>query len=242
MRINKFLAQCGLGSRRQVEKLILAGEIKVNGQIITDLATTIQPNVDHVKYAERTLNPVDSEPQVWMFHKPLDCLCTRSDPAGRKSIFEYLEHCPPPFQAVGRLDRMTTGLLLITNDGKLSEILMHPRYEIPRIYEVVVEGHWDEKHREQLSKGVEMKEGGTGKAEVKSTKQLKNNQVNLVLELKRGKKREIRYSLQALGYKVITLKRTAIANLSLGDLKPGQSRLLDRKELNALKEFVKGLS
>ena len=233
MRINQYLARCGMGSRRQVEKLVEDGRVAVNQMLIADLALRVDPECDVVSVDNTIVRP-RAEHAVWMFNKPLGLLCTREDPGGRPTIFEHLAHLPSPFQAVGRLDRDTSGLLLITNDGYLAQALMHPKFEVPRYYRVVVEGRWQHDYAERLKNGVEMREGGTGKADVLQVETLDGSRVQLQLCLKRGKKREIRYSLQALQLKVVTLQRTGLAHLQLGALEAGACRQLGAEELAQL--------
>lgn len=238
IRINRFLANCGLGSRRQVESLVASGVVSLNGNVITDLSTRIDPEKDTVKVHNKIIEQDLSEKQIWMYHKPLHCLCTRDDPRGRRTIFHDLKHLPAPFQAVGRLDQNSTGLLLITKRGELSQALMHPKYEIAKIYEVMVEGQWTPAKARQLKQGVQMREGGLGKALVLDAESSQQGQTFLRLELRHGKKREIRYCMEALGMKVLSLHRTHLGPLELGDLKAGQSRALTDLEIQALEALV----
>jgi 23S rRNA pseudouridine2605 synthase len=234
LRINRFLANCGLGSRRQVESLVSSRRVSVNGEVVSDLSARIDTAKDIVQVDGKKVQPDVNEQQVWMYHKPLNCLCTRDDPKGRRTIFEDLPHLVAPFQAVGRLDQNSTGLLLITKRGDLSQALMHPKYEISKIYEVLVEGKWSRDKEKQLAQGVEMREGGEGKALVLSADSRSPSQTFLRLELRRGKKREIRYCMEALQMKVLSLHRTQLGPLKLGALKPAQSRALSDSEIQAL--------
>lgn len=238
LRINRFLANCGLGSRRQVESLVASGEVSINGRVVSDLSTRIEPSKDVVEVRGKRVQQNLNDQQVWMYHKPLNCLCTRSDPKGRRTIFDDLKHLPAPYQAVGRLDQNSTGLLLITKRGDLSQALMHPKYEIPKIYEVLVEGDWNLEKEKKLAKGVKMREGGYGKALVVNAEVRSAHQIFLKLELRRGKKREIRYCMEALEMKVLSLHRTKLGPLSLGKLKAGQSRALSESEIKALEALL----
>jgi len=234
IRINRFLANGGLGSRRRVEELVRSGRVRKNGEVITDLITRVDPLVDVIEVDGEIVLSQYSEHALWMYHKPLNCLCTRDDPKGRPTIFEKLPHLTPPFQAVGRLDQNSTGLLLISRDGKLSQKLMHPSYEITKIYEVLVSGHWSREKVQQLDKGVQMKEGGEGKAKVLKAEVRNNGETFLSLELRRGKKREIRYSMEALEMQVLSLHRVALGPLVLGELEVGACRPLEKAEIEAL--------
>jgi len=241
IRINRFLADSGLGSRRYVEELVRKGRIELNGAVVTELGTRIDPTKDVVFFDGKKLSDRQSGEDVWLFHKPLNCLCTRDDPKGRKTIFSILKHLPPPYQAVGRLDQNSTGLLLITRRGELAQSLMHPKYEISKKYEVMVMGKWNKEKEAKLKEGVMMREGGEGKAIVLDTKPIHPTKTFLALELKRGKKREIRYSMEALGMKVTALHRIALGDLKLGPLKAGESRALKTKEVQALESLIKRL-
>ncbi len=234
-RINRYLADCGLGSRRQVEALITAGRVFVNGSRVIELSTRVDPQCDLVQFDGRELKPASPQSNTWLFHKPRGCLCTRSDPRDRPTIWQHLSHLPPPYQAVGRLDFDSSGLLLITSDGELAQRLMHPRYQVSKIYEVRARGPWDQNKQQALEAGVEMKEGGTGKAEtLKSSWVSRGEVVDLRLRLRRGKKREIRYSLAALEMEVLRLHRVQLGKLKLADLPCSQARCLAEAELKLL--------
>lgn len=234
-RINRYLADCGLGSRRQVEALITAGRVRLNGCLVAELSSRVDPECDRVEFDGRSLKPTTQQTCTWLFHKPRGCLCTRSDPRGRPTIWQHLSHLPPPFQAVGRLDFDSSGLLLITNDGDLAQRLMHPRFEVSKIYEVRARGPWDQSKERSLETGVEMREGGTGKAETLNRSWVSPGKVvDLRLRLRRGKKREIRYSLGALDMEVLRLHRVQLGKLKLAGLAKSKARCLTEAELKLL--------
>ena len=237
MRINRFLASCGLGSRRNVESLIDEKRVFIDGELCLNKATQVEIGKSIVKVDDKRVSLSEDSDDTWIFNKPAGFLCTREDPQNRKSIYEFLSHLPPPYQAVGRLDKNTRGLLLITKDGELSNFLMHPRYEIKKRYEVRVNGNWKPSFSEKLQKGVQMKEGGSGRMKVLEETKLREGLFHLILELKEGKKREIRYSLEALHLKVVDLQRTHIEFLNIKGLKEGQSRALNDNELKKLEEL-----
>ena len=239
VRINRYLADGGLGSRRQVESLVAAGEVSINGEVVVDLSRRVLPSDEVVVRGEQVKAEGKQESlDVWMYHKPRGLLCTRTDPEGRPTIWEDLSHLPPPYQAVGRLDQDSSGLLLVTNDGQLANLLMHPRHEVSKTYEVRAHGQWSKEKRIQLSKGVKMKEGGVGQAEVVRAVP-KGSRVDLKLLLKHGKKREIRYCLEALGLEVELLHRVKLGSLGLNDLLLGRSRKMSPSEVEQLKDSVK---
>ena len=238
VRINRFLANAGLGSRRGVEALIRLGKVRVDGEILEDMSFKVNPLVHQVEVEGKTIlssKKSHGEGDVWIYHKPRGPPCTREDPMGRKTIWDDLAHLPPPYQAVGRLDGESRGLLLISRRGDLRERLMHPRYEVEKIYRVIAMGKWSPLKASKLEKGVEMEEGGEGKAEVLSEVSVKGG-IELLLRLRRGKKREIRYSLRALGMEVEDLHREKVLFLELGDLPAGKSRPLKENEMNHLLE------
>jgi 23S rRNA pseudouridine2605 synthase len=241
IRINRYLADAGLGSRRGVEELIRSGKVKIDGEVLSDLAFRVDGDVHRVEVAGKLISSeskkTGSEAQVWIYHKPRGPLCTRTDPMGRSTIWEDMSHLPPPYQAVGRLDGDSRGLLLISRRGDLTERLMHPRYEVEKIYRVEAKGRWSESKVSKLEAGVEMEEGGEGKAEVLEQRPMKGG-VELLLRLRRGKKREIRYSLKALEMEVTDLLREKLLFLELGDLPEKGSRPLSEGEMSQLLEKV----
>lgn len=238
LRINQYLAKCGFGSRRKVEELILDHKVQLNGVEVESMSTQVDPEKDIVLVEDKTATLKRELEETWMFHKPTGCLCTRTDPKGRPTIFQYLPQLAPPYQSVGRLDQNSQGLLLITRNGDLSHALMHPKYEISKIYEVIAQGIWKKSYIKELENGVVMKEGGIGKAKVLSQNPIDHQKHFLTLELKRGKKREIRYSLASLNLKVISLKRISIDFLQLGELKEGDARPLSNHENNLLNKLI----
>jgi len=228
MRLNRFLASAGLGSRRGVEELIKSGRVKINGRAVTDLATQVSPE-DSVKvgsrlvHAERTLTAA--------LYKPPGYVCTAKDERDRKTIFDLLpKHWPRVFH-VGRLDKESEGLLLLTNDGDLSLALTHPRFHIDKEYEVGLDRAFEPKHREKLLRGFRI-EGGFAKIEEIST--LAPQFLKVVL--RQGIKRQLRLMFYELGYEITRLRRVRIGPLKLGKLRPGEWRLLTSAEVAALKK------
>ncbi|MDB6152870.1 MAG: rsuA [Chthoniobacteraceae bacterium] len=227
MRLNRFLASAGLGSRRSVEEIIKSGRVKINGRPVTDLATQVGPE-DSVKvgtkvvHAEQTLTAV--------LYKPRGYLCTADDELERRTIFELLPEGWPRVFHVGRLDKESEGLLIVTNDGDLSLALTHPSHQIEKEYEVGIDKPFDSEHREKLLKGIRI-EGGLAKAEYVNvvTPQL------LKLTLRQGIKRQIRLMCYTLGYEVTHLRRIRVGPLRIGAMRPGEWRILNDKEIAALK-------
>jgi 23S rRNA pseudouridine2605 synthase len=226
VRLNRYLASCGHGSRRSCDELIRSGRVTVNGGIVTDLATRVGPG-DVVAVDGRTCR--QSERVVLMLHKPKGVICSKVDLADRPTVFQLLPPHLPQLFYVGRLDVDSEGLLLMTNDGDLAERISHPRNKLPKVYEVVLDRPFDMKLRAALIRGVET-EFGFGRME--SVDPLPGTRVRVVLC--QGLKRQVRLMFRKVGFKVLGLKRTQIGGLKLGTLKPGQWRMLEPRDMKAL--------
>jgi 23S rRNA pseudouridine2605 synthase len=227
MRINRFLAASGLGSRRSCEELILTGSVSINGQICQNLATEVSEE-DFVKVGSRRILP--EKPFHVLLHKPRGYLCTASDTHDRRTIFELLPGKWPRLFHVGRLDRDSEGLLILTNDGDLALRLTHPRYKIEKEYEVLLDRPFDAAaDAPRLLRGVTI-EGGRAKAE--SVRQLSPMLLRIVL--RQGLKRQIRLMLYKVGYEVKRLIRIRIGPLRLTELRAGEWRALTPAEVKAL--------
>jgi len=228
MRLNRFLAASGLGSRRSCEELILAGQVTINGQICQNLATEVSDQ-DFVKIGSRRVQP--EKPLYVLLHKPRGYLCTASDTHDRRTIFDLLPGHWPRLFHVGRLDRDSEGLLIMTNDGDLGLHLTHPRYKIEKEYEVLLDRPYDAaKSTPKLLQGVNTEHG---RARADSVRQL--SPVLLRIVLRQGLKRQIRVMLYKAGYEVKRLIRIRIGPLRLTELKAGEWRLLTAAEVKALR-------
>jgi len=226
MRLNRFLASAGLGSRRSCEELIRTGQVTVNGVLCETLATTVSPT-DVVKVSNHVLHTVASA--TILLHKPPGFLCTASDTHERRTIFELLPPNFPRLFHVGRLDRESEGLLLLTNDGDLSLKLTHPKYKVEKEYEVVLDRAFDFELTTKLLNGMSI-EGGWAKAE--SVYKLGSTKLKVIL--KQGLKRQIRLMFYALGYEVKRLVRVRIGPLQMQNMPSGSWRVLTQKEIDAL--------
>jgi 23S rRNA pseudouridine2605 synthase len=227
MRLNRFLASAGLGSRRGVEELITSGQVRINGQVVTDLATQVAPG-DAVKVGSRLVRSEQTLTAV--LNKPRGVVCTASDELDRKTLFALLPQNWPRVYHVGRLDKESEGLLIVTNDGDLSLALTHPRYKVDKEYEVLIDKPFDPKDREKLLRGFHIM-GGRAKCE--RVEQL--GPQHLRLTLNQGIKRQIRLMLYELGYEVERLVRTRLGPIKIGEMRPGEWRMLTGKEVAALK-------
>ena len=235
-RLNKFLASCGVASRRESEKLILDGRVKVNGKVVTELGTQVNENNDRVMVDGNLVKPVADYSYIMMY-KPKGCVTTLKDDKGRKTVYSYLEDLNiPHLVPVGRLDYDTEGLLLLTNDGELVHALTHPSHEVPKTYVVKVEGEIPEHKLAQLRKGVEIDGVKTAKAKVKLV-EFKDNISRFEMTIHEGRNRQIRKMFEAVGEEVIFLKRISVGNVRLGGLARGTYRYLNDDEIEYLKKL-----
>jgi len=226
VRLNRFLAAAGLGSRRHCDELIAAGRVTVNGQACTNFGTQIETG-DHVKVDHKLVRP--KETLTILLHKPAGFVSTRRDPHARDTVFDLL---PAKFSRlfnVGRLDAQTQGLLLLTNDGDLAQHLTHPRYKVEKEYEVMLDRLWDPTLAEKLRRGIFL----DGKrARLTSVQQFGPTRLRVVLQ--QGLNRQIRRMFYEIGYEVKRLVRTRLGHLRLGDLPRGSWRPLTKSELAKL--------
>jgi 23S rRNA pseudouridine2605 synthase len=223
-RLNKFLASTGLGSRRAVEELILAGRVTVNGEA-AGLATRVSPG-DDVRLDGR---PVTAEATICLLlHKPAGVVTTAADTHGRRTVLDLVQS-PLRLFPVGRLDMETTGVLLLTNDGELAHRLMHPRHGVEKTYRARVRGHPDQAALERLRTGVDLDDGVTAPAVVALAAD-----GTIELTIQEGRNRQVRRMCEAVGHPVVQLHRSRYAGLEVGDLLPGEWRQLAPGEVSAL--------
>lgn len=227
IRLNRYLAAAGLGSRRSVEALISEGRVKINGKPVEGLGTLVAVG-DVVKVGSKTVSPQETVHAV--FFKPKGVLCTAEDERDRPTIFNYLPDDWPRVYHVGRLDKDSEGLLIVTNDGNLSLALTHPRFKVEKEYEVTLDKPFNPVHAAKLLKGFHI-EGG--RAKMDSLAQTAPNKLRVTLS--QGIKRQIRLMLYDCGYEVENLRRTRIGTVRILKLRPGMWRMLSAKELSDLK-------
>ena len=225
MRLNAYLARAGVASRRGAEELIRAGRVRVNGAP-AGLATFVEAG-DRVELDGRELAP---QPLAYvLLHKPAGIVTTARDPHGRPTVVGLVGH-ELRLMPVGRLDADTTGALLLTNDGPLAHRLMHPRYEVEKVYEAEVEGEPDEEALRRLAGGVELDDGPTAPARVRRL-----GPARLELTLHEGRKHQVKRMCAAVGHPVVRLHRSVYAGLDLDGLGPGAWRELRRAEVERLR-------
>ncbi|MFH1675951.1 MAG: pseudouridine synthase [bacterium] len=243
MRINRFLARAGIASRRDSEKLIESGRIAVNGETVRELATKIKVNEDIVTLDGNRINLITD--LAFKFYKPRNMVCTLNDPQGRQSLGKFLESKEIPFGVVpaGRLDKDSEGLLILTNDGELLNRLIHPRYEVKKIYRVLIDRWPIESDLDTLRKGVKCA-GFIAKPIFitrmgPQTRDDENPTVGYWLEfiMGEGKKREIREMMGVVKYGVLRLVRIKHGPISIGTLRPGEIRPLDDFEKSELEKI-----
>lgn len=231
-RLHKYMARCGVASRRACEELIRQGRVKVNGRTVTQLGFQVEPDRDEVRVDGRVIRPV-ADLHYIMLHKPAGYVTTVSDPQGRPTVMELVP-ASPRLYPVGRLDLETEGLLLLTNDGPLAHRLMHPRYGVPKLYRVKVAGVVAPATLQRLRAGVLLEDGPTSPARVRLIRQ-EAGAALLEMELMEGRKRQVRRMCQAVGHPVLHLKRIGFGPLRLGRLPKGAWRPLTDAEVAALR-------
>lgn len=235
MRINKYLASAGLGSRRKCEEFVLQKRVKVNGKVIDNLAFDIAEN-DKVMIDDKLVSVPRSFTYL-MMHKPKGYLTTVSDDRERKTVMELLPEEFKHLMPVGRLDYNSEGLLLFTNDGEMAQKLMRPKNEIVKTYLVKVEGEISSFDVSEIEKGVTLIDGTKFKECKVNIKEIKERKTKLEIQITEGKNREIRKIFDKFGYNVIFLKRISIGEIKLGGLTRGTCRLLRPAEIRYLKSL-----
>ncbi len=234
-RIQKVLAAAGYGSRRGCEDLVRQGHVQVNGTFVRKLPVLVDPAADDIRVDGRRFKK--AKLVYYLLHKPKGVLCTNSDPAGRVRAVDLLRGVRQRVYPVGRLDASSTGLLLMTNDGELADLLTHPRYGIEKTYQATVAGRISGTTIEKLKKGVWLAEAKTQPGRVKVLRRGRENSI-LEIKIREGRNRHIRRVLARLGHKVVRLKRTRIGRLGMRGLGLGSFRLLTSQEVAALRKLV----
>ncbi|MBL8841814.1 MAG: rRNA pseudouridine synthase [Planctomycetes bacterium] len=234
MRLQRWLAMCGVASRRRCEELITSGRVDVNGAAVTELGSKVDPDRDEVRVdGERVKAPT----RRWYvaLNKPVGVVCTGDDPAGRPRAIDLVASIPARLFPIGRLDEDSEGLLLLTNDGDFAEKVAHPRYEVPKVYRVTVRGIPDPTALAKLMEGVWLSEGKTAPARVMTLRKTREF-TTILITLHEGRNREVRRMLAKVELPVTKLLRVQVGSVKLGTLKRGEWRLLAPWEVQALQE------
>ena len=235
IRLQKYLAMSGVASRRKSEEYIINGLVSVNGKIVTELGTKVDEN-DTVKYNGKIIRPIEKKVYI-LLNKPIGYITSLNDEKNRPIVTDLLKNkIKERVFPIGRLDYLTSGLLILTNDGELTNHITHPRNHISKVYEVLINGNISKNEIDSLINGVDIGGYVTRKAKVRVIKTFKNKTL-LEIEIKEGKNRQIRKMISAVGYKVLNLKRIKIGKIEIKDLNEGMYRELTNEEVLYLKNL-----
>ncbi len=234
IRIQKYLSECGVASRRKAEEMILEGRVRLNDQVVTELGVKMTPGVDKVKVGKRSVNPPTRG--MIVVNKPKGVVTTMSDPGGRPTIAEFLDKRDRGYVPVGRLDYESTGLVVLTNDGELAHRLMHPKFSFERVYHVRVSGKPTEKTLRRIDRGVRLEDGVVA-AKVKV---LRGNEDSTWLEIKIGvgRNRILRRLFEHLRHPVTKLHRVSHGPVKLGKLRIGDFKRLTDAQFSKIRERI----
>ena len=237
IRINKYLAQCGVTSRRNADMLVTGKRVTVNGQVVDTPGFQVDETADEVKVDGVVVRPASSHKYI-VLNKPSGYVTSLSDPHHDKIVSDLITGVPERVYPVGRLDLDTEGVLLFTNDGELAHRLTHPRYGISRIYRARVKGRVTAAKQTQLAKGIKLPDGNIGHARA-GIEKAEEKYSDLILELTEGRKREVKHLCKAIGHPVVKLLRIDFAGITCDGLKKGQWRYLTDREVDKLRRQVK---
>mgnify|MGYP000932790343 FL=1 len=232
-RLQKYLAECGVASRRKCEELILQGKVKVNNQIVTELGVKVNPEKDIVKFEDKEVKPTSKMVYI-LLNKPIGYVTTADDQFGRDTVLDLVK-VKERIVPVGRLDMYTSGALILTNDGDFVYKVTHPKHEIEKTYTVTVKGIIKNEEVEQLRKGVKIDDYITKPAKVKILKtDIEKNISRLEIVIHEGKNREVRKMCESVGRKVLALHRSKIGKIGVKDIELGKWRYLKDREIQEL--------
>lgn len=233
VRLNKYLSECGVTSRRKADEMIANGEVMINGKKVYELGTRVHPQEDRITVRGKPLRPTTDKIYI-LFHKPKNVVTTMEDPTGRPTVADYFERLPVRVFPVGRLDWDTEGMLLLTNDGDFAQKINHPSEEIPKTYLVKVDGKPTSEQLEKLKRGVSIIGGKVAAKHVERIKRGADKYDWIKIVITEGKNRQIRKMFEKIGFDVIKLQRVAIGRLRMGTLKRGEYVFLTRKGLDKI--------
>lgn len=235
-RLQKVLAAAGVASRRNCEELILEGVVRVNRKVVDELPAFVDPEKDIITVDGKRIHA--AEKVYYLLNKPKGVICTSSDPYGRNTAVDLID-CPERIFCVGRLDADTIGAIILTNDSELANRLTHPRYELPKTYEVRIKGQLDGAAIEKLKKGTWLAEGKTGRAAVKVLKRSRDETL-IQIVIRQGLNRQIRRSIARVGFRVRGLKRTKIGNITTKGIPLKGYKKLTKAQVEYLKKATSG--
>lgn len=235
IRLQKYLAENGVASRRKCEEYILEGRIKVNNKIVDTLGTKIIPNKDIIEFDGKPIENNKKEKVYILLNKPIGYVTTAKDQFGRDTVLDLIKGIKTRIIPVGRLDMYTSGALILTNDGEFVNIITHPSNEVEKTYTVTLKGIVTKEEVQKLENGVEIEDYKTKPARVKILKtDLEKNISRLEIKIHEGKNRQVRKMCEAIDKKVLALHRSQIGKIGVKDLKIGTWRYLNQKEVNSL--------
>ena len=235
IRLNKYIASSGLCSRREADELIEAGKVNVNGKTITEFGYLVQPK-DKVFVDKKMVRPVKHE--YYKFFKPAGYITTSADEKGRKTIYDLLPENLYHLKPVGRLDKDSTGLLILTNDGELINQLTHPSVKVPKVYLVSIDSKIHKHELEQMALGIEIEKGKVAYANIQVL-EMDNKSTTMKITLFQGLNRQIRKMFESIGKNVIFLRRIQIGEIRLGGISSGEYTQLNTKEIKYLNSLKK---
>jgi len=235
MRLQSYLSKSGLASRRKAADFIREGKVTVNGSVVREPGAAVDPAKDEICFGKKEVR--SAQAVYYVFHKPVNVITSASDPQGRRTAVDFFSGIPHRVFPVGRLDRNTTGLLLMTNDGDLANELMHPRYGVVKRYAVLTDRCLSPNQMEKFRRGMRLEGGKTRACEIKDYGP-KGRHYAYEVALKEGKNRQIRRMMEILGHSVKALHRFEYGPLELGHLKPGHFRSLSPAEVKRLRDSV----
>lgn len=234
-RLQKVLAQAGVASRRKCEEYIEAGRVQVNDETVTTLGVKVDPAVDAIKVDGRPINR--QRMQYLLFNKPKGVITSTSDPEGRNVVSDYIKDVKERVYPVGRLDYDSEGVLLLTNDGDLANLLTHPRHHVPKTYHATVKGVPHGDLLDKLRSGIKLEDGMTAPAEVEYVDiNPDKNETIVSITIHEGRNRQVRRMFDAISYPVVKLKRIQFGTLLLDGLQRGKHRTLSKAEIEELRE------
>jgi 23S rRNA pseudouridine2605 synthase len=237
-RLNKIIADAGIASRRAADQLILEGRVSVDGEVITELGNKFDPEICDIKVDGESLSISKSKTYL-AFHKPAGVISTMSDPEGRSNLGDFFKDRKDRLYHVGRLDKDSEGLILLTNDGELAHRATHPSYGLEKRYLVEIEGEFNKQLSDQLLQGVRLEDGLARAVKVIHARAVSRNHHWVEITIHEGRYHIIRRLIESLGLKVLRLIRLDFGPISLGDMKPGRHRVLNSQEMTNLSTLLK---
>lgn len=234
MRLQKYLSDSGIASRRKCEELISLGRVHVNGKR-ADVGRSVDPEKDLIEVDGKRVEPI-AERVVYAFYKPQGVICSTADPQGRETVVDHFRDVPYRLYNVGRLDYDSEGLVIMTNDGALAFALAHPSHEIDKTYYAICDGKLQEDQKSALEKGVLLEDGPTAPARVRDAYRAGNGNTSFYITIHEGRNRQVRRMLKAVGHETLLLRRVQEGPVALGALRPGEKRKLSDSELAELRK------